>query len=134
MATCRGSEPARLFHRLLRRRRTQTVEDMDSIQRHDPPAETGREPGQDDGRSQTISVVRDCLDDLAGANREIFIQRAVRDLAYAEIAEGLGLTPEAVRLRDYRIREKLKRGCVRATTGGLWGGVFVLLRIIPVPG
>ena len=89
----------RLYHRRLRRRRTGTVDDLDSVGAYDRPPDPdwegdphGRDPG-------LLAIARDALRRLDDLNHQIILRRTERGLTYREIADELGLSAEQVRFR-----------------------------------
>jgi RNA polymerase sigma-70 factor, ECF subfamily len=54
-------------------------------------------------------IVRSALMKLSGDHRNILVLREYQDLSYAEIAETLGLSVEAVKSRIFRARSEMKK-------------------------
>ena len=65
------------------------------------------EPPADDPPGDRLAL-REKLDRLPERDREILAARYLQDLSYAEIAETLGLTVNAVRVRCWRARQALR--------------------------
>ncbi|HJN17756.1 MAG TPA: RNA polymerase sigma factor [Armatimonadota bacterium] len=67
---------------------------------------TGREPRRyADGGGEEL---RERLDELPEQHREILAAKYVQDLSYAEIADALNLTVNAVRVRCHRAKQALR--------------------------
>lgn len=79
-------------------------------------AETLPSPAPDDGTDLAL-----LLDQLPLAMREVLAARYVQELSYEEIAEALGANVNAVRVRCFRARERLRE--LFAQRGTVEGGV-----------
>ena len=71
---------------------------------------TGRpDPEQEASAHETADAVQRALDTLPPDYREIIILKHIEELAYGEIAEILGVSIPALKVRAYRGRELLKQ-------------------------
>ncbi|MGH7788354.1 MAG: sigma-70 family RNA polymerase sigma factor [Candidatus Binatia bacterium] len=57
---------------------------------------------------ETRAVVRRCIDRLPESYRTVLLMRDIEDLDNGEVAELLGLTPNAVKIRLHRARQALR--------------------------
>lgn len=75
---------------------------------HEPPV--SQERIEDSTlRDETKEVVRRAIEQLPRNLREVIILKEYGDLAYAEIAQTLGISIANVKVRAYRAREQLSR-------------------------
>ncbi len=81
------------------------------------------------GSQELALALREAIDTLSVVERDIFLLRETIGLSYDEIAESLGLTPDAVRSRLHRARQQL-----RATLGGTTGGDRAVSVKLTLPG
>ncbi len=82
--------------------------------------EEGREsPEAALARSQTRRAVRAAIDRLPGNYRTILMLRDIEELSTAEVAQALGLSENAVKIRLHRARQALRAGLVRVADGRL---------------
>jgi RNA polymerase sigma-70 factor (ECF subfamily) len=58
--------------------------------------------------AETAVAIRQALQRLADADRDVFLLREVGGLSYDEVASVCGLTPDAVRSRLHRARAELR--------------------------
>jgi len=75
--------------------------------RNAPPAQSGAEPLVDDAQDDALWV-RQAIERLGAAEREILMLREYEQLSYAEIAEVLRIPVNTVRSRLFRSRMALK--------------------------
>jgi RNA polymerase sigma-70 factor, ECF subfamily len=73
----------------------------EQFSRHDIPADILLQ------REQTRALVRTCIDELPDRYRSILVMRDVEDVSNAEVAQMLGVTPNAVKIRLHRARQAL---------------------------
>lgn len=96
---------------LLRKRRTQAVDLAGDDSRPDEmpwlPARTHM-PDQIAVFHETDRIVRGCVDQIRPALRAVLCLRLVEELSHQEIAERLGLSVQAVKLRYFRGRRLLR--------------------------
>ena len=59
-------------------------------------------------RRETRVVVRHCIDQLPDTYRTVLLMRDIEDLDTDEVAELLGITPNAVKIRLHRARQALR--------------------------
>ena len=59
-------------------------------------------------RAELQSLVRQSIDDLPDAYREVLLLRDIEELSTEETAEALGVTPNAVKVRLHRARQALR--------------------------
>ena len=90
------------------RRQAAVREKLRGLPRHEPedllPADSALEAV--DGRD---AVLRAALDSLAEADRELLMLVAWEELSQTEIAQMLGLTPNAVAIRVHRARKRFAK-------------------------
>jgi RNA polymerase sigma-70 factor, ECF subfamily len=60
-------------------------------------------------RAETRRIVRACIDRLPPNYRTVLILRDIEELGTAEVAERLGITPNAVKIRLHRARQALRQ-------------------------
>ncbi|NJD19385.1 MAG: sigma-70 family RNA polymerase sigma factor, partial [Gemmatimonadetes bacterium] len=74
------------------------------------PSRAGWEAGADEllARSETRTTVRACIDRLPLTYRTVLILRDIEELDTAEVAQQLGITPNAVKIRLHRARQALR--------------------------
>ncbi|MGE3842966.1 MAG: sigma-70 family RNA polymerase sigma factor [Vicinamibacterales bacterium] len=58
-------------------------------------------------RQQTRAIVRNCIDQLPDNYRAVLVLRDVEELSTQEVAQTLGMTPTAVKVRLHRARQAL---------------------------
>jgi RNA polymerase sigma-70 factor, ECF subfamily len=58
-------------------------------------------------REETRALVRACIDELPDRYRSILLMRDVEDVSTPEVAQMLGVTPNAVKIRLHRARQAL---------------------------
>jgi RNA polymerase sigma-70 factor, ECF subfamily len=58
-------------------------------------------------RDETRALVRACIDELPDRYRAVLIMRDVEDVSTPEVAQMLGVTPNAVKIRLHRARQAL---------------------------
>lgn len=99
--------------RTARRRPACSMEELmprfDDTGHHEMPIATWQEP--DDGgpqRAERLRLVRECIERLPDAFREIIIMRDVEGLDTTATAEALGMTEAAVKTRLHRARQALR--------------------------
>jgi RNA polymerase sigma-70 factor, ECF subfamily len=73
----------------------------EQFSRHDMPADVLLQ------REETRALVRACIDELPDRYRSILVMRDVEDVSTPEVAEMLGVTPNAVKIRLHRARQAL---------------------------
>lgn len=66
-------------------------------------------PDQRAARGETAAIVRRCIDELPANYRIALILKDIEDLEYQEIADQLGLTLNATRIRIHRARQALRK-------------------------
>lgn len=59
-------------------------------------------------RSQLCGLVRRCIDELPETYRTVLLLRDIEELSTEEVAEMLGVTPNAVKIRLHRGRQALR--------------------------
>jgi RNA polymerase sigma-70 factor, ECF subfamily len=59
-------------------------------------------------RAETRAMVRAAIDELPESYRTVLVLRDIEELATAEVAELLGVTPNAVKIRLHRARQALR--------------------------
>lgn len=99
--------------RASRRRPACSMEELmprfDNTGHHETPIATWDAPGEDGmERAQTRQLVRECIERLPEAFREIIVMRDVEGLDTAATAEALGMTEAAVKTRLHRARQALR--------------------------
>ncbi|HEX5045086.1 MAG TPA: RNA polymerase sigma factor [Candidatus Polarisedimenticolaceae bacterium] len=78
--------------------------------RPEAPLDPAREPGTGgEGPRVTVLAVREALDQLSPADRATLVLADLEGRSMAEVAQTLGSTEVAVRLRASRARRKLRR-------------------------
>lgn len=106
----------RIFQEMLRRdqRQRRALEEMAET----PP------PEPDDDEAARLDCLDECLDALAGRERDLIVgfyrgEKGARIARRKRLAEELGISVNALRIRAYRLRARLE-GCVREclTRGG----------------
>jgi RNA polymerase sigma-70 factor (ECF subfamily) len=65
-------------------------------------------PGADMENAETRAIVRACVDDLPDGYRQVFLMREIEEMDTQVVAEMLGITPNAVKVRLHRARQALK--------------------------
>jgi RNA polymerase sigma-70 factor (ECF subfamily) len=96
---------------LLRRRRTQPADIADRDLRSDEvrwPLARTETPEQIASFNETERIVRQCMDRIHADHRTILYFRILDELSHQEIAERLGLSVQAVKLRFHRARQVLQ--------------------------
>jgi RNA polymerase sigma-70 factor (ECF subfamily) len=58
-------------------------------------------------QSQLLALLRECVQDLPDAYRQVYVLRDVEELSCEEVAMAMGLTPNAVKIRLHRARQAL---------------------------
>ena len=91
------------------RRSHETLEDRPGL-----VSEIGR-PGADLDRSELRRKLRDALAQLPGAHREAFLLKHLHGHTYPEIADMLGASESAVKMRVHRSREMLQEDIEKQT-------------------
>lgn len=87
------------YRKDLRQRRT-PIDDV-------PHLAAGDDPARDADRADAVSHVAAALARLPAAQREAFVLKHVEDLSYEEMAERLGASISALKMRVLRAREAL---------------------------
>jgi len=59
-------------------------------------------------RMEMCDLVRSCIDQLPGTYREVLLLRDIEEMATEEVADLLGITPNAVKIRLHRARQALR--------------------------
>jgi RNA polymerase sigma-70 factor (ECF subfamily) len=86
-----------LFRRRVRER---------SLTAHTPTAPAN--PGREAARAETAERLRGVVAGLPEDQRDIFAMKYVAGMSYADIGKTLGMTPEAVGQKLWRVRQKLQ--------------------------
>src|SRR5262245_42857723 len=73
----------------------------EQFSRNDIPADVALE------RAETRAAVRACIEQLPDRYRSILVMRDIEDVSTSEVAELLGVTPNAVKIRLHRARQAL---------------------------
>jgi len=93
----------------------------ETVLTHEPAA-----PGPDDAESMVREIVIEQLGQLAKDEREILAGKYLLGLTYQELAQTLGISEGAVRVRCFRAKEKLRevlqRVGLRVPPRGMPGG------------
>jgi RNA polymerase sigma-70 factor (ECF subfamily) len=58
-------------------------------------------------QSQLLALLRECVQDLPDAYRQVYVLRDVEELSCEEVAMAMDLTPNAVKIRLHRARQAL---------------------------
>ncbi|MFO7974386.1 MAG: sigma-70 family RNA polymerase sigma factor [Candidatus Hydrogenedentota bacterium] len=66
-------------------------------------------PGHEAMRSEAATILGEALAALPEDQRDIIAMKYVAGMSYAAIAEALGITPEAVSQKLWRVRQKLQK-------------------------
>src|SRR5262245_41505784 len=74
---------------------------LEQFSKADLPADAALE------RDETRAVVRACIAQLPDRYRSILVMRDIEDVSNTEVAEMLGVTPNAVKIRLHRARQAL---------------------------
>lgn len=96
---------------LLRKRLTQPADIADRDLRSDEvrwPLARAETPEQAASFNETERIVRQCMDRIRADHRAILYFRILDELSHQEIAERLGLSVQAVKLRFHRARQVLQ--------------------------
>ncbi len=72
-------------------------------------AATAADPGRDARRNELADRIRSVVATLPEDQRDLFLMKYMADMSYAAIAATLGITPEAVSQKLWRIRRKLQQ-------------------------
>jgi RNA polymerase sigma-70 factor (ECF subfamily) len=124
--TRRGDSPAAWLYRIAT---NAAIDRLRSASRREVPASVPAEPGAGDEREAACegaaregqeadghvirAEMRGCIlevvDRLAPAHREVILLGELRDLSDREIAEALGITLEAAKMRLHRARAELRK-------------------------
>ncbi|MGE0812653.1 MAG: sigma-70 family RNA polymerase sigma factor [Vicinamibacterales bacterium] len=67
-------------------------------------------------QQQMLGLLRQCVDELPEAYRQVYLLRDIEELSSEEVAQAMGLTPNAVKIRLHRARQALMT-LVRARYG-----------------
>jgi len=118
----------------IRSRRRKSEESIDDLlPRFDEHGEwvsgmaTGDTPGDLFERRETRQMVRGCIDRLPDSYRVVLLLRDIEDLDTEEVADLLGITPNAVKIRLHRARQALRtlvEGAAIDRCGDTEGGAF----------
>jgi RNA polymerase sigma-70 factor (ECF subfamily) len=65
-------------------------------------------PGADMENAETRAIVRACVDELPDTYRQVFLMREIEEMDTQVVAEMLGVTSNAVKVRLHRARQALK--------------------------
>ena len=68
-------------------------------------------------RRETRALVRHCIDRLPDTYRTVLLLRDIEDLNTEEVADALGITPNAVKIRLHRARQALRTLLEREVVG-----------------
>jgi RNA polymerase sigma-70 factor (ECF subfamily) len=74
---------------------------VEQFSKSDLPADAALE------RDETRAVVRACIEQLPDRYRSILVMRDIEDVSTGEVAQMLGVTPNAVKIRLHRARQAL---------------------------
>jgi RNA polymerase sigma-70 factor (ECF subfamily) len=93
---------------LLRKRRTQPADIAVHLGEIRWPLTRAETPEQVASFNETERIVRQCMDRIRADHRAILYFRILDELSHQEIAERLGLSVQAVKLRFHRARQVLQ--------------------------
>ncbi len=91
---------------MARKRKRETVAGGAGVGEQQAAART---PRQDAARAELRDRLRQAVSDLPEDQRDLFLMKYMSGLRYSEIANTLGITPDAVGQKLWRIRQKLQR-------------------------
>jgi RNA polymerase sigma-70 factor (ECF subfamily) len=106
-----------LAHRWWRRKRRLPQATADHLK---ALAEEAEEPGTVLARTETEKALERCLEELGVRDRELVRRRYETDFDAGLLAKAMSMTSNALRVRLFRIRQKLK-ACVEARVPGIGG-------------
>jgi len=104
---------ALLIRRKRTRRRERAIETLlptfeESGVRHDPGPQNVNITLENMESRELVTLVREAIEDLPEAHREVLLLRDIVGLSNAEAADALGITPNLTKVRLYRARQALR--------------------------